>query len=215
MKRTIQLLLVLVLLAITFTAIHEVQTDKNQLRLKEIKIKNIHKDLESLESDYNTLDKTKQEEIDKLRKREQELEKQLEARRLLKQQEAKAYAAEQEKSKQRASVSVTAKTGGSCESWMKQAGVPITTATRTLILKESGCNPTVWNKAGSGAYGIPQALPRTKLLDPAQCGGSDGYTNPVTQLKWMQCYVERRYGSWDNALAMWYSRCGTPKGCWY
>lgn len=112
-------------------------------------------------------------------------------------------------------VSAPSAPSGTCEEWMAQAGIPLTDATKTLILKESGCDPLVWNKAGSGAYGIPQALPRTKLLDPAQCGGADGYTNPVTQLKWMDCYIKRRYSTWDNALATWYSRCGSKQGCWY
>src|SRR5690606_32926645 len=93
------MLLTLVILGVTFKAIHEVQTDKNRLRLKEIKIQNIHQELNKLEGDYNQLNKhnrSKEEEIKKLKEREAELEKQLQAKRLLKAQEAKAYAERQE-----------------------------------------------------------------------------------------------------------------------
>ena len=52
----------------------------------------------------------------------------------------------------------------------------------------------------SGAYGLPQALPGSKMARY----GSDWRTNPVTQLRWMAGYVHGRYGSACAALA--YSR---------
>lgn len=88
-------------------------------------------------------------------------------------------------------------TSGSCVDWMAAAGIPLTNATNTLILKESGCSPTAVNPY-SGACGIPQALPCSKI---SHCG-----TEPVCQLKWMDSYVKGRYGTWENALSMWYSR---------
>lgn len=90
---------------------------------------------------------------------------------------------------------------------MTQAGIPHTEAADKLILNESGCNPRAYNKS-SGACGIPQALPCSKLPQ-----GID--TPPVDQLKWMDKYVKGRYGSWHGALSAWYSRCGSPQGCWY
>ena len=56
--------------------------------------------------------------------------------------------------------------------------------------KESGWNPKAHNRS-SGAYGIPQALPGTKMASV----GSDWQTNPVTQIKWGLGYIEGRYGT--------------------
>ena len=86
---------------------------------------------------------------------------------------------------------------GSCADWMAAAGIPSTYATNKLIINESGCRPTAVNP-DSGACGIPQALPCSKI---AHCG-----VEPVCQLRWMDSYVKDRYGSWDGALAAWNSR---------
>ena len=56
---------------------------------------------------------------------------------------------------------------------------------------ESKWNPYAWNKRGSGAYGIPQAWPATKMAS----AGADWRTNPVTQVRWMIAYVNAKYGS--------------------
>lgn len=50
-------------------------------------------------------------------------------------------------------------------------------------------NPQRWNGAGSGAYGLPQALPGSKM----ESAGSDWFWNPATQVRWMVAYTER-YG---------------------
>lgn len=52
-----------------------------------------------------------------------------------------------------------------------------------------------WNTAGSGAYGICQALPAAKMSQ----AGADWATNPVTQLKWCHAYAQA-YGSWKQAF---------------
>lgn len=84
-----------------------------------------------------------------------------------------------------------AEASGSCSEWMTQAGITDTANAYTLIMRESGCRPTARN-ASSGAYGIPQALPASKI---AHCGN-----DPICQLQWMQGYVMRRYSSWSNAV---------------
>ena len=56
--------------------------------------------------------------------------------------------------------------------------------------KESGWNPTAYNKR-SGAYGIPQALPATKMAS----AGSDYMTNYKTQINWGLSYIKSRYGT--------------------
>ena len=56
--------------------------------------------------------------------------------------------------------------------------------------KESGWNPNAHN-GSSGAHGIPQALPASKMASE----GSDYYTNGETQIRWGLNYIKNRYGS--------------------
>ena len=60
--------------------------------------------------------------------------------------------------------------------------------------RESGWNPNSHN-GGSGAHGIPQALPASKMASE----GSDYYTNGNTQIRWGLKYIAGRYGSPSNA----------------
>jgi len=65
-----------------------------------------------------------------------------------------------------------------------------------LFTRESHWNPRATNHS-SGAYGIPQALPGSKM----KSAGSDWRTNPITQVKWGLGYVTHRYGSACGAWA--------------
>jgi hypothetical protein len=49
----------------------------------------------------------------------------------------------------------------------------------------------------SGAYGIPQALPGSKMAS----AGDDWRTNPITQVKWGLGYISGRYGTPCEAWA--------------
>ena len=60
-----------------------------------------------------------------------------------------------------------------------------------LWTRESGWQARVWNYQGSGAYGIPQALPASKMA----AAGPDWRTNPATQIRWGLAYIAARYGS--------------------
>lgn len=60
--------------------------------------------------------------------------------------------------------------------------------------KESKWNPNAHNSK-SGAHGIPQALPASKMASE----GSDYYTNGKTQIRWGLKYIKERYGSPTNA----------------
>ena len=62
--------------------------------------------------------------------------------------------------------------------------------------RESGWNPKSHNKR-SGAHGIPQALPASKMASE----GSDYYTNPEPQIRWGLKYIAGRYGSPSAAWA--------------
>ncbi len=59
-----------------------------------------------------------------------------------------------------------------------------------LWKKESGWRVNAYN-AGSGAYGIPQALPGSKMAT----AGADWETNPATQIAWGLGYIGGRYGT--------------------
>lgn len=73
-----------------------------------------------------------------------------------------------------------------------------------LWTRESGWQ-MVWNTAGSGAYGIPQSLPASKMAS----AGSDYMTNPATQIRWGLRYIRDTYGNpctaWSHEEAVsWY-----------
>jgi hypothetical protein len=68
-----------------------------------------------------------------------------------------------------------------------------------IVWHESRWRPTVWNTKGSGAYGLVQAKPGSKMAS----AGADYMTNPITQLRWAIAYGTRKYGSLCGAWAFW------------
>ena len=73
-----------------------------------------------------------------------------------------------------------------------------------LWAHESGWSVTAYN-AGSGAYGIPQALPGSRMAS----AGPDWQANAATQIRWGLEYIKGTYGSpcaaWDHEQATgWY-----------
>ena len=74
----------------------------------------------------------------------------------------------------------------------------------SLWTRESGWSVTADNPSSS-AYGIPQALPGSKMSS----AGADWATNPVTQIRWGLGYIQDRYGSpcsaWGHSQSVgWY-----------
>ncbi|MFB7475333.1 transglycosylase SLT domain-containing protein [Kitasatospora sp. NPDC056184] len=69
-----------------------------------------------------------------------------------------------------------------------------------IVKRESGWNYTATNKS-SGAYGLVQALPGSKMAS----AGADWRTNPATQIKWGLNYMNSRYGSPCGAWSFWQS----------
>ncbi|MFJ3728333.1 transglycosylase SLT domain-containing protein [Streptomyces sp. NPDC090045] len=67
-----------------------------------------------------------------------------------------------------------------------------------IISHESGWDHTATN-ASSGAYGLAQALPASKMAS----AGADWKTNPATQIKWGLDYMNERYGSPVGAWNFW------------
>jgi hypothetical protein len=65
-----------------------------------------------------------------------------------------------------------------------------------LWTRESGWRWNALNR-GSGAYGIPQSLPASKM----RSAGADYHDNAGTQIKWGLNYIKGRYGSPNKAWA--------------
>src|SRR5215470_7125921 len=68
------------------------------------------------------------------------------------------------------------------------------------LLPSFGCLVSLWDRESgwrvnaenaSGAYGIPQALPGSKMAT----AGADWATNPATQIKWGLGYIKSVYGT--------------------
>lgn len=70
---------------------------------------------------------------------------------------------------------------------------------QTLWMGESGFNNMARNPS-SGAFGIPQALPASKMGAAAVAG------SPSAQIAWGLDYIRGRYGSPSSALSAWQSR---------
>ena len=72
-----------------------------------------------------------------------------------------------------------------------------------------GCLVNLWNResgwrqgahnSSSGAHGIPQALPGSKMAS----AGADWYSNPETQIRWGLSYINGRYGNPCGAMGFW------------
>jgi hypothetical protein len=71
-----------------------------------------------------------------------------------------------------------------------------------------GCLNNIWTRESgwvynaenaSGAYGIPQALPGSKMAS----AGADWMTDPTTQIRWGLGYIKSVYGTPCDAWAFW------------
>lgn len=93
---------------------------------------------------------------------------------------------------------------------MAAAGIPASwfSAIDYIVTHESGWRVNATNPS-SGAYGLPQSLPGSKMAS----AGSDWRTNPITQLKWMKNYVGR-YGGGPGAAAFWRAHHWYANGGW-
>lgn len=198
-------LVVLSLLGAAILGLRHIKNLDNQIQLKQIDLKDNSARLKLLDSKYIELNKELEaKDVDKAKVEEQLKQLQIERDKLQadlqakKEQKAKYLAV---KAQQAAQATYTPQkayaASGDCETWKAQAGIASTPATRALIGGESGCRPNAVNPS-SGACGIPQALPCSKMPCTLQ--------DPVCQLRWMNQYVAARYGSWDNAYATWLSR---------
>lgn len=90
-----------------------------------------------------------------------------------------------------------------CNIKLAAAKVPVSTSEHSCRLAlyhhESGWEETARNPS-SGAYGIPQALPASKMGSKAL---GSGWRAALAQLKWGYAYVHARYGGYCAAWAFW------------
>jgi soluble lytic murein transglycosylase-like protein len=88
--------------------------------------------------------------------------------------------------------------GGSHEDWMAAAGISASDYQYVdyIVSHESGWRINAYNP--SGAYGLCQSLPASKMA----IFGSDYESNPVTQLKWCNSYAIGK-GGWYASYLFW------------
>lgn len=205
MHKVIKAVLILVVVSLLVAFVRESQLNQQKLELKQIEVKDTSLELKKLNEKYNQeLERSNvnQQTIEQLQKEKEELNKQLQAKK-----EQQAKLAQKRVGSGNVAYAAPVQSSGGCEDWMRQAGIPITSATKTLIINESGCRYNAVNPT-SGACGIPQALPCSKLPCTLDQAGA------VCQLRWMDSYVKQRYTTWDNALSFWHciGRCTNNYG---
>lgn len=173
----------LVIYVLSYQYTHQAKIEA-ELRAKQTQVQS---QIQQIKAKSN-LNAEQQKQIEELNKQKQELEKQLQAKK----ESARVLAEAQATQQVAGAVAVRTAVSGSCADWIAQAGVTDVGNAVELIRRESGCNPNAVNRS-SGACGIAQELP---------CGKSGcGLGNPVCQIKWMQQYVNARYGGWGGAIA--------------
>lgn len=172
----------------------DLKTKQLEVNTLQEKLKNYEQKLEGAKGDSEKLEKLEKERLE-LERENQRLQQELVSKRL-KQAEEKKVA-----------VVHAGNYMSQCQEWMRQAGVPITSAALKLIQHESGCNPHAVNPS-SGACGIGQQLP---------CGKwAHQWNDPVGGLKDMYQYVVNRYGSWEAAWHFWQFEAPNYNGSnWY
>lgn len=207
------------LVAFAAFCVYMVVHRQKTIQLKNIQLQSKSTDLKTLQLKFQTLNtkldtqlqqKTQDEtKVQDLEKQKTDLQQQLDqAQKDL--QAKRNKAAQDAQVAQRVINTVTATktayaapvaSGGSREDWMATAGISPNdySACDFIVSHESGWRVNASNP--SGAFGIPQSLPGSKMAS----AGADWETNPVTQLKWMKSYVEGRYGGFWGAYNYWQS----------
>ena len=198
MKKLLLIPLLLIFVALGIANIQEQkQLNENldiQLNQREIRIKTLQQKMLELDQqldEHKGKSEQDKQKIEQLEQEKQQLEKELQAKLERKRQEAIAHT-ELQRASIRATGTAVASASGNCATWIQQAGISDTANAIELIRRESNCNPNAVNPS-SGACGVAQELPCGK----SGCSLGDG----ACQVKWMNNYVQSRYGSWSNAVA--------------
>lgn len=192
-------LLVVVLLLTGFTAmgIKSAINTSDSLKVHKVQLKNTELELQQTNKkleDAKNNNKSSQEQIQKLEQEKKNLEDQLQAK--IEQKQRIAEAAKKATSIGVATVYAAPVYSGSHEDWMAAAGIQAGDFSYVdyIISHESSWNPSAIN-ALSGACGLPQSLPCSKL--------GPNWSDPVVGLTWANTYALNRYGSWAAAYSFW------------
>lgn len=180
--------------------LNQVETEQTTLTDKQIQLQEDIKILETSKAEK----KAEEERLAKEKAEAEEKAKQEEALRLAK--ASKPQVTSRGGTATRTSTTTTPQATGSTGSYQSYArDLCINTYGWTendfqclvkLWNRESGWNPNAHNKS-SGAHGIPQSLPASKMASE----GADYYTNGNTQIRWGLKYIKGRYGSPSKAWA--------------
>ena len=201
-KHFFRVLVALALALYAIVAVYTVYNANHKIQVKEIKLKDTSAQLKELQIKYNQLNgnldeqlkakQVDQQKIDELEKQRQQLEQQLSVK--------KAQEASNKAITAVSGSNVAVAASGDHNTLMSAAGIPQDqwACTDYIISHESGWRVNASN-GGSGAYGLPQSLPGSKMAS----AGADWATNPITQLKWYYGYTSARYGSPCGAYEYW------------
>lgn len=218
MKRIAIVIATLALIGYAALGVSTIVSKQNRLQLNEVKLRSTSSELKDLQLKYDQLnsnldkelhqnntdqDKVKQLESEKqdLQKQKEDLESQLQAKLKAKQQAADVASA----AINRLTGTATAAAAGSQgDKYTLMAAAGISAADYEAVdyivnHEGSWAGTQRYNTGGSGAYGLCQALPASKMAS----AGADYMTNPVTQLRWCASYAGDRYGGWWGAYTFW------------
>lgn len=179
MRRAISTIVVIIIIVISMFIIRDTNKNKHQIQLKKIELNNTQLKLNNLEKSYNKLNtdsKATEQERLKLEEEKKDLQTQLEAKRLLKEQE-KVYAA---------SLPVYVGNCGDNE------------YAHYVYMHESSCSITAVNSIG--CVGIGQSCG-----GGLEAACPDWQTNYDCQNSYFSSYASRRYGGWEQSYNRWLS----------
>lgn len=214
MKRKYTAIAVMLILAFTMAAVGNIVRTDRTIKLRDVQSETTNSELqknlleterlnqkaEKLRQDHTTTEqqnKQLQQQLDQQIEKNQQLERELSIKREA-QRIAKEHSQEVASLSAKASAATTDPNG-----WMATAGIPQTDWYYVScvingcdgVSAEGGWSGVLrWNTSGSGAYGLCQALPASKMAS----AGADYMTNPITQLKWCHSYAQG-YGGWAAA----------------
>lgn len=187
--KLIATVIVATLLGVTMIGLRHIRNLDNQIKFKQIEIKNNSVELKLLDKKYDELNKNlEQTGADKAKIEEQLKQLQIERDALNKALQAKA------EQKQRDIAAKAQKAAVAAVSTSKAYASSCDSAKACIYQKESGNNPGAINKS-SGACGIGQAWPCSKM----KCSLSDY----ACQDAFFTNYAVQRYGSWEKAWQFW------------
>ena len=136
--------------------------------------------------------------------KELEAKQKLEAARKAREAEAAAERAEIEKARKSAIANAKQDPKSAARVLMADQGWTSDAQYNCLVNLWTGESGWRWSaeNPSSGAYGIPQSLPASKMAQ----FGADYRTNPLTQIKWGLWYIKMSYGNPCNAWSTWQAR---------